>query len=171
MKKVLMIVFAGALSFAVAACSNQSTAPKDAPAPPPAAPTTEQPQGMMESHPPIEKSAVDAQAPAAGSIAKAESGTVADVFANKDKLAGKEVAVRGKVMKFSPMIMGRNWLHLQDGSGDVASGTNDLTITTTDSVKVGDVVEAKGPLSVNKDFGAGYSYDVILENAKVTVTP
>jgi len=164
-----MIVFAAVLALAVAACSDQSTAPKDAPAPPPAETTTAPPEGM-EEHPPIEKSAVDAQAPAAGSISKGESGTVADIFANKDKLAGTEITVRGKVMKFSPMIMGRNWLHLQDGSGDVASGTNDLTITTTDSVKVGDLVEVKGPLSVNKDFGAGYAYDVILENAKVTVS-
>jgi len=169
-KKLIVLGIASAVSLFGAACSNQGPAPKEAPAPPAesaAAPAAE--PATMEGHPPIEKSAADATAPAAGSIEKAESGTVADIFANKDKLAGKEVTVRGKVMKFSPMIMGRNWVHIQDGTGDAASGTNDLTVTTSDSVKVGDTVLVKGKLAANKDFGAGYSYDVIIEEAKVTV--
>lgn len=63
--------------------------------------------------------------------------------------------------------MGKNWLHLQDGSG--VEGTNDLTVTTTTTVKVGDVVLVNGVVSVDRDFGYGYSYDVIIEDAEVTV--
>ena len=100
-------------------------------------------------------------------VEKAEDGkTVAEIFANKEDLAGKEVLVRGKVVKFLPQIMGKNWLHLQDGSG--SQGTNDLTVTTNTMVEVGDLVLVRGKVSVNRDFGFGYSYDVLLEEAEVT---
>jgi hypothetical protein len=101
-------------------------------------------------------------------IKAAEGGlTVADVFAKKAELAGKPVTVRGKVVKFSPEIMGKNWIHLQDGSG--VAGSNDLTVTTTAMAKLGDTVVINGTLSVGKDFGYGYAYDVIIEDAAVTV--
>jgi len=101
-------------------------------------------------------------------IKKAEGGaTVADVFTNKKDLVGKEVKIRGKVVKFSPGIMGKNWIHLQDGTG--APGTNDLTVTTGVTAKVGDTVLVTGKVSADKDFGYGYKYDVILEDAQVTV--
>lgn len=93
--------------------------------------------------------------------------TVADVFAKKAELAGKAVKVRGKVVKFSPEIMGKNWLHLQDGTG--AAGTNDLTVTTSGTAKMGDTVLISGVLAVDKDFGYGYQYDVLVEDATVTV--
>lgn len=93
--------------------------------------------------------------------------TVAEIFADKDALAGQEVTIRAKVVKFSPEIMGTNWLHLQDGTGE--AGSNDLTITSPTSVNVGDTVLAKGVVTVNKDFGFGYKYDVIIEKADVTV--
>ncbi len=93
--------------------------------------------------------------------------TVAEVYAEKEALAGNDVKVRGKVVKYSAMIMGKNWIHLQDGTG--TTGTNDLTITTTATAKVGDTILASGVLSVGKDFGAGYSYDVIIEDAVVVV--
>lgn len=98
-------------------------------------------------------------------IKKADQ-TVADIFAQKTALSGKSVNVRGKVVKFSPEIMGKNWLHLQDGSGQ--AGSNDLTVTTKSAVKVGDTVLVAGKLSVEKDFGYGYKYDVIVEDAQVT---
>ncbi len=106
---------------------------------------------------------------AAGSIAKASNGyTVAEVFSKKSELSGKTVVIRGKVVKFTPNIMGRNWLHIKDGSA--ADGGDDLTITTNDTVAVGDVVLATGgALAVDKDFGAGYKYTAILENAAVKV--
>jgi hypothetical protein len=98
-------------------------------------------------------------------IAKADQ-TVADIYTRKAELAGKTVKVRGKVVKFSPEIMGKNWLHLQDGSGK--NGTNDLTVTTTATAQPGDTVLVSGKLSVAKDFGYGYKYDVIVEDAQVT---
>ena len=80
---------------------------------------------------------------------------------------GKKVRIRGQVVKFNANIMGRNWLHLQDGTG--AAGTNDLTITSAATVNVGDTILAKGVVTTNKDFGFGYKYDVIIEKADVTV--
>jgi hypothetical protein len=99
-------------------------------------------------------------------VEKAEQ-TVAEVFAQKEALAGKEVAVRGKVVKFSQQIMQTNWVHLQDGTG--AEGSNDLVVTTDAIVAKGDTVLVKGDLTINKDFGFGYKYDVIIEGAQVTV--
>jgi hypothetical protein len=99
-------------------------------------------------------------------IERAEGGkTVAEVWAERQDLAGGEVAVRGRVVKFLPSIMGKNWLHLRDGSGE--EGGNDLTVTTTATVAVGDLVTVTGRLAVDRDFGAGYRYQVILEDAEV----
>ncbi len=92
---------------------------------------------------------------------------VADAFAKKDELNGKTVRFKGQVVKFSPMIMGRNWVHLQDGSGDAMNNTHDLVLTTGATVKEGDVVIMEGVLTANKDFGAGYKYDAIIEEAKI----
>lgn len=104
----------------------------------------------------------------AGTIKKAKDGeTVGDVYKNKQQLVGKKVAVRGKIVKFTPQIMGKNWLHIQDGTG--APGANDLTVTTAATVKQGDVALVTGVLAVDKDFGYGYKYGVILEDAEVKV--
>jgi len=104
-------------------------------------------------------------APSVGSIEKVAGGyTVAELFANKAAIAGKIVAVRGKVVKVSRNIMGKNWIHIQDGSG--AEGTNDVTFTSKAQVAdVGSIVVAKGTLAADKDFGAGYKYAVIVENS------
>jgi len=100
-------------------------------------------------------------------IARAEGGkTVAEIYAAKSELSGKEVVVRGRVVKFTPAIMGTNWVHLQDGTGE--EGANDLTITTSATVKVGDTVVARGALGVDRDFGYGYHYAVIIENGEIT---
>jgi hypothetical protein len=97
-------------------------------------------------------------------VAAAPGGkTVAAVWAAKDALKGKAVIVRGKVVKLNNGIMGKNWVHLRDGSG--ANGTNDLLVTTQDTVKLGDVVTASGSVATHQDFGAGYSYEVLVENA------
>ena len=95
----------------------------------------------------------------------ADARTVAEVYGQKATLKGKTVVVRAKVVKFMPGIMGRNWVHLRDGTG--GQGSNDLTITTGDKVDVGDVVVAKGTVATDRDFGAGYAYPVMLEGAKV----
>ena len=103
-------------------------------------------------------------------IKRAEGGkTIQEIFAAKAKLAGKPVTVRGKVVKYNAMILGKNWLHIQDGSGSAEKNNNDLTITTTIPAKLGDTVLVIGNVSTNKDFGAGYKYLVILDDAKVTV--
>ena len=93
--------------------------------------------------------------------------SIADVWANRAKLAGKTVTVRGTVVKFNGGILDRNWLHLQDGSGKAADGTNDLTVTTDAVAKVGDVVTVTGTVVVDKDFGSGYAYALMLEKAKI----
>jgi hypothetical protein len=112
-------------------------------------------------------SAKPASIDAAG-VRQVEGGhTVAELFANKATLAGKPVAVRGKVAKFSSGIMGKNWVHVQDGTGD--EGSNDLTVTTSGTATVGDTVVARGTLATDRDFGFGYHYDVMVEDAAVTV--
>jgi hypothetical protein len=140
------------------------------------APSTEAakaPEGMAagaEAKPPHPMPAPEEGAPVdVSGIAKADGGkTVAEVFAEKDALAGKQVTLRGKVVKSNTGIMGKNWIHVRDGSG--AEGTNDLTVTTvTAQPNVGDTVVITGPVSLNKDFGMGYQYDVIVEDAQVTV--
>ncbi|MBU1710464.1 MAG: DNA-binding protein [Proteobacteria bacterium] len=104
----------------------------------------------------------------AGSIKKAEGGeTVGDIFKNKTSLSGKKVTLRGKVVKFTPQVMGKNWIHLQDGTG--SQGSNDLTVTTAAEVAKGATVLLTGQLAVDKDFGYGYNYDVIVEDAQIKV--
>lgn len=104
-------------------------------------------------------------------VEKPEGGiTVADLFENHAKYAGKTVKVRGVVTKFSAMIMDRNWVHIQDGTD--FSGNFDLAVTTQDMVKEGSTVTFTGTVSVNKDFGAGYFYKVIIEQAASSdITP
>jgi len=90
---------------------------------------------------------------------------VEELYAKKEKLNGKKVTVKGKVVKFSPGIMGKNWIHLQDGSGK--QGTNDITITTDQNTSIGENIAVTGNLVTNKDFGGGYKYEVIIEEATV----
>lgn len=100
------------------------------------------------------------------SVKPAEGGiTIADLYAKKDTYAGKTVKIRGEVVKFNSDIMKTNWVHIQDGTSN--SGSFDLIITTSSVVKVGDVVMFEGAISLNKNFGAGYSYDVIMQDAKL----
>ncbi len=104
------------------------------------------------------------------SVEKAEgenSFTVAELFEKAAELNGTKVIIRGKVVKFNANIMGRNWLHLQDGTGDPMNNTHDLVVTTATEIGSPDVVTIEGVLSANKDFGAGYTYTVIVENASV----
>ena len=79
------------------------------------------------------------------------------------------VAARGKVVKFNANILGTNWLHIQDGSGSAADASNDLLVTTAAEADIGDTVVVTGNIALDKDFGAGYSYPVLMEDASVTV--
>jgi len=94
--------------------------------------------------------------------------TVADIFAKAAALNGKTVKVRGQVVKFSPGIMGKNWLHLQDGTGDPNKNTHDLVVTTNTEATKGEEVTVEGVLAANKDFGFGYKYDAIVEDVKIS---
>jgi hypothetical protein len=91
--------------------------------------------------------------------------TVAELFAKGASLNKQKVTVRGQVVKVNPNIMGRNWIHIQDGTGDPAKNTYDLVVTSADIAKVGEIVSIEGTLAADKDFGFGYKYDVIVENA------
>jgi len=90
---------------------------------------------------------------------------LSEIFSNKGNFAGKKIKVTGQVIKFSSEIMNKNWVHLQDGSE--ANGIYDLTVTTIDTVAVGSVVTFEGVITVDKDFGYGYKYDVMMEESKI----
>ncbi len=92
--------------------------------------------------------------------------TIEEIFTKTKELDGKAVRVQGKVVKYSPSIMGRNWIHIQDGTGDPANNTHDLVVTTSEAVNTNDVITVEGILAFNKDFGAGYKYVAIVEEAK-----
>ena len=128
---------------------------------------TDQPiisQGQMPSssmagkQPMPEKTGIDIQ-PAEGGI------TIEELYSNRKSYEGKTVKIRGKVVKFSPYIMDRNWVHLQDGTRD--GDFYDLTVTTKAFINVDDEVTFEGVVALDKDFGAGYVYKVILENAEI----
>ena len=93
--------------------------------------------------------------------------SVAEVHSQRSALSGKTVSIRGKVVKFTENVMGKNWIHLQDGTGKAETGDFDLTVTTKDTTRVGDIVVVKGTLRTDKDFGAGYRYGVIIEDAAI----
>ncbi|GBE13559.1 hypothetical protein BMS3Bbin14_02133 [bacterium BMS3Bbin14] len=93
--------------------------------------------------------------------------TIGELFAKRKELNNKEVRVRGKVMKVSRMIMGKNWVHIQDGTGDALKNTHELVVTTMAVPKTGSVVLVEGVLHTDRDFGAGYRYDAIIEDAKI----
>lgn len=99
-------------------------------------------------------------------IERVEGGiTIAELFKKKAKYEGKTVKIKGVVKKFTDQIMNKNWIHLQDGTE--FEGKFDLTITSQETVKIGDVIIIEGKIALNKDFGYGYNYDVLMEEAKV----
>lgn len=86
---------------------------------------------------------------------------ISKLFSDPGEYQGKVVKITGKCVKVNPMIMNRNWVHIMDGSGD----NLDLTVTTTENIRLGTVVSLEGIIAVNKDFGAGYRYNIIMEGA------
>lgn len=151
-----------------AACSGR---PADtvAAAPPTARPAATPALAMAVGHGGIESPVVVASnqtAPAAIEPAK-DGTTVADVWKGRNTLAGKKVTVRGKVVKFNGGILGVNWIHIQDGTGKPADGTNDITVTSDAGAAVGDVITVTGTITVDKDLGSGYKYTVMIEHASI----
>ena len=97
-------------------------------------------------------------------IGKVEGGnTIAEVYTDKQALAGKVIRVRGQVTKFTADILGKNWLHIRD-----SSTLDDLTVTTDATAAIDDVVVIEGKLALDKDFGYGYVYPLIVQDARVT---
>ena len=100
------------------------------------------------------------------SVAPAENGlSIARLFADRKDYAGKVIKMKGQVVKINDQVMGKNWVHIQDGTND--SGNFDLTITTLDSVKMDEVVTFEGTIGLDKDFGYGYFYPLIMEDARI----
>ena len=101
-------------------------------------------------------------------VAKFEGGvTVGELFEKSESLVGNEIALRGKVVKFTGGVMGTNWVHIRDGSG--AQGTNDITVTSNDMAAVGDTVVVRGMLEKDVDIGSGYFFPLVIQGAKLTV--
>lgn len=109
-----------------------------------------------------------------GAVARAEGPTgsnIAEAHQRRASLAGKPVRVRGVVVRTVPGVLGRSFVHLRDGSGDAAQGTHDLTVTTAEQPEPGQTVLYEGTLAVDRDFGAGYRYPVLLEDARSVAAP
>jgi hypothetical protein len=124
------------------------------------------PANMAAQHANVSKITADVGDVKVPKATGADAHTVAEIHSMKAALKEKSVTLRGKVVKYNAGIMGKNWLHLRDGSGK--EETADLTVTSQDAAAVGDVVLVKGVVRTDKDFGAGYAYDVIVEDAKIT---
>lgn len=93
--------------------------------------------------------------------------TVAEIVTRKADLKDRNVAVRGKIVKFTPGILGKNWIHLRDGTGSAADNTHDVVVTTLDEARKGDVVLVKGIVRTDRDIGSGYFYRVLVEDARL----
>ena len=93
--------------------------------------------------------------------------TIEEIYAGKKALAKSPVKVRAKVVKFLPDIMGKNWIHIQDGTGSAEGKNNDITVTTTETADVGDEIIVQGTLSIDKDLGAGHVFAALIEDVSV----
>lgn len=91
--------------------------------------------------------------------------SIAQLYENKEDFKGQKVKVHGQVIKFFPQIMNTNWIHIQDGTS--FNGKYDLTITSKETVQVGDEITFEGVIAVDKDFGYGYFYELLLEKAQI----
>jgi len=134
----------------------------------PGAPAGMPPAGMAAQHAAAAAGPADVGDVKVPKASGANAKTIAEIYGQKAQLKEKQVTVRGKVVKANSGIMGKNWLHVRDGSGAQAKGDNDITITTDGTAAVGDVVVVTGVVRLDKDFGAGYAYPVIIEEATLS---
>lgn len=132
-------------------------------APPAVDASAERPQG----HPSIDNT-VAAVAAGIKIVELTPGEDIAYVYANQDALAGQPISLRGEVVKFNANILGTNFIHIQDGSGDAADGSNDLTVTSKAVTAVGETVVVTGTVIQNKDFGSGYVFPVLIEDASIS---
>jgi hypothetical protein len=111
--------------------------------------------------------APDAKPIAVSKATGANARTVAEIITKSAELKDKQVLLHAQVVKFNPDIMGKNWLHLRDGSGTDVAKNNDLLVTSIGRAKVGDVITVTGVVHVDKDFGSGYAYKTLIEDATI----
>ena len=122
-------------------------------------------QNLPKGHPPVD---LQSTAINVGKINKAANGiTVAECFLKNANLSNSQVTIRGKVVKFNSGIMGKNWLHIRDGSG--IEGKNDLVVTTSQSALLNDTVVITGKLQYDLDIGSGYVFPAIVQDARVKI--
>ncbi len=88
---------------------------------------------------------------------------IAELVKDPKKYEGKTIQLSGICTKINAGIMNRNWIHIKDGSKD----DFDLVITSQEFVPEGSSFTIKALVTLNKDFGAGYRYDLILENGLI----
>ena len=157
MKAHMKLVLAIVAAVLVSTGSASATAADAAKPPPSGGGLGAMHEGMAK---PIE--VTDVKVPKASG---ADARTVAEIVGGGSRLKNKPVVVRAKVVKFTPGVMNKNWLHVRDGSGSATDSTNDLVVTTKDETKVGDVVLVKGVVHTDVDLGSGYTYKVLVENA------
>ncbi len=93
--------------------------------------------------------------------------TIAEIFAQRQALKDKTVTVRGKVVKYTAGVMGKNWIHLRDGTGTPGKD-DDVTVTSQDAAAKGDVIVVQGKVALDQDIGMGTPYPVIIQDAKVS---
>jgi hypothetical protein len=91
--------------------------------------------------------------------------TVAELFAERAALEGKTARVHAVVVKCVEGVLGKNFLHVKDGSGSAAD--SDLAVTTSALPVLGSRVLLEGTVAKDKDFGMGYRYPVLLEDARL----
>ncbi len=94
--------------------------------------------------------------------------TIEEIYSKKEELSQKTITVRAIVVKFMPQIMGKNWLHIQDGTGSAEKGNNDIAVSTLETVETGEEVIVKGTLGINKDFGMSCAFSTLIEEASIT---
>jgi hypothetical protein len=126
--------------------------------------TAARPHARAGAHLPLVKATFTGDTPvprASGPNAR----TVAEIVTRCDELKDQPVLVRGKVVKYLPEIMGLNWVHLRDGTGSAVDNSNDLVVTTTNETRVGDTVTVRGIVRTDIDFGSGYAYKVLIDEA------
>ena len=124
-------------------------------------------QMMMNVHAGVGSASTSSEPIKVDRAAGPDGRTVAEVYAQRLDLKGRKVAVHGKVVKVNPNIMGKNWIHVQDGTGDSPGKTNDLTVTSQAYPSVGDTVLIEGVVLTDKSYGMGYDFPVIIEDAAV----
>lgn len=100
----------------------------------------------------------------AGAAAHKAAVKLSDLLKNPEKYGNSKIIVSGQVVKANYQIMGKNWYHLQDGS-QFSGKKADLTITSQETAQLGEKLSFQGIIYLNKDFGAGYKYALIMEEA------